>query len=1022
MRRVSLVRVLACLLAFSATMQAQQYVFRAFRQAEGLKNLSISSLATDRSGFLWMGTESGVYRFLGTGFERFGAGQGIAELDVRDVVSDPNGTIWVATDWNLYHWDGQRFISAGRDPIVVAGARRIVVEDTRHLLVVENGQPYRLEHDAEGKMLSFLPLFSGRVLASLPDLAHVTSLSIVRESGGDIRLWAGCGKGLCSWLEHETGAAGEWSILQGSATGAPVQLRESPVTEWGTDKGLAADHWGGVLLDSAGTLWAAGAAHVAVLLPRSTRFADRSIPGSALENPYSHAPLIQDRQGRILAPTEEGIARWNGNEWQIIGRANGLERASHIMRLAFDSAGDLWIACRGDGLYEWVGYGNWEGWEDQQGLPSRSIWAITPANADRVFLGTDRGPAWIDPRSGLAGSLSNQRRWTLGQTNGMLTERDGSLLAGTASGVILRIDPKTGRVEQKGKVPARIVGAVEDFAGRVFLETFEGVYLRNPGTPSTTFSKVTAVDSLLGNSSKVLGACISPDGAAWFLGNNRLVRFKDGAWTAPPIDGLPVLRGELLAVSCARDGAIWITGDQTGTWRLAADGVRMQASQLELPSELRTLAPLSILVDHRGWVWLGTDMGLVVWNGQNWRHLTQESGLIWNDVDEGMLREVADGSLWIGTSSGVSHLLHPERVFDTIPLTISLTEFNRGETNYLGVQQPTMPWGGSPLRFRISSPTMRNLSELVLKIRMVGYQPEWMETQTGNATFASLPPGKFTFMAMACNPSLNACSDPLKVDFEVLPPWWRTYWFYGLCALALLLFLAASIHLYSRQLRARSLRLETLVSERTRELEASREQLRIQATHDGLTGMLNRVAILRALTAETDRALRENRTIVVALVDLDHFKRINDRYGHLAGDEALRWFAAAVGAAIRAYDNAGRYGGEEFLLTLAEVPREAVEQRLVSLQNSISNLKICARGSEFTLNCSMGATVFDPSDGTATVESLLSIADDALYAAKAAGRNRVVLRLAGSSGSGENSQFPVKEQASGIGPNQDNDY
>ena len=99
-------------------------------------------------------------------------------------------------------------------------------------------------------------------------------------------------------------------------------------------------------------------------------------------------------------------------------------------------------------------------------------------------MGTESGPAWIDPRSGLAGSLSNQRRWTLGQTNGMLTERDGSLLAGTASGVILRIDPKTGRVEQKGKVPARIVGAVEDFAGRVFLETFEGVYLREAGAPS----------------------------------------------------------------------------------------------------------------------------------------------------------------------------------------------------------------------------------------------------------------------------------------------------------------------------------------------------------------------------------------------------------------------------------------------------------------------------------------------------------------------------------------------------------
>jgi len=171
--------------------------------------------------------------------------------------------------------------------------------------------------------------------------------------------------------------------------------------------------------------------------PWKTHTARTPDPGSARPNTGSH------RRGNRPLEWERMADYWPGN---------GLERASHIMRLAFDSAGDLWIACRGDGLYEWVGYGNWEGWEDQQGLPSASIWAIVPANVDRVFLGTESGPAWIDPRSGLAGSLSNQRRWTLGQTNGMLTERDGSLLAGTASGVILRIDPKTGRVEQKGKV------------------------------------------------------------------------------------------------------------------------------------------------------------------------------------------------------------------------------------------------------------------------------------------------------------------------------------------------------------------------------------------------------------------------------------------------------------------------------------------------------------------------------------------------------------------------------------------
>jgi diguanylate cyclase (GGDEF)-like protein len=339
-------------------------------------------------------------------------------------------------------------------------------------------------------------------------------------------------------------------------------------------------------------------------------------------------------------------------------------------------------------------------------------------------------------------------------------------------------------------------------------------------------------------------------------------------------------------------------------------------------------------------------------------------------------------------------LLHPEHIFDSIPLLASLTEIKRGDTNYLGARQITMTWAGPPLHFRVSSPTLRNLSELVLKIRMVGFQSEWMETR-GNATFSRLPPGDFAFMAKVCNPDLDACSEPVQIGITVLPPWWRTYWFYGLCTLVFLLLLFLTIHLYARQLRARGRHLELLVSQRTRELEVSREQLRIQATHDGLTGMLNRVAVLRTLTAELDRSRREKRTVVVALIDLDHFKRINDQYGHLAGDEALRWFAAAVGTVIRPYDHAGRYGGEEFLLVLTEVPREAAELRLTRLHKAISNLQINERGVEFKLNCSMGATVFDPSDGPGSVESLLTIADQALYAAKAAGRNRVIFRAPG---------------------------
>src|SRR5208337_1705750 len=104
-------------MALCTAMHAQQYVFRAYGQAEGLKNVSVVALAMDRSGFLWVATQNGVYRFLGAGFERFGAEQGIAEQEAVDIVADPNGTVWVGTGENLYRWDGQRFLPAGRNPI-----------------------------------------------------------------------------------------------------------------------------------------------------------------------------------------------------------------------------------------------------------------------------------------------------------------------------------------------------------------------------------------------------------------------------------------------------------------------------------------------------------------------------------------------------------------------------------------------------------------------------------------------------------------------------------------------------------------------------------------------------------------------------------------------------------------------------------------------------------------------------------------------------------------------------------------
>lgn len=981
MLRLGSIRVFACLLGFSAALPAQQYVFRAYRHAEGLKNLSVNALTRDREGFLWVATENGVYRFLGSRFEQFGREQGILEPDVQDVVADSTGTVWVGTSENLYRWDGQRFLAAGRDPIHIMGPQSVAIEDARHLLVVDKGWLYRLEHDDSGRMLSYLPVFPLRLVAVHPDLSHVHNVNVVNKRTSGSRVWIGCGKKLYTWLD--------------GVVDNPGTPRDGAVTEWGADKGLPEDSWEGVLLDRAGTLWAGGRKHVAALPLGAAHFVDRSIPGSDPESIYSHAPMIQDLEGRVLAPAEDGIARWTATGWQMVGRANGLLHASHVTGMAFDAAGDLWLGSRGDGLYGWAGYANWSGWGNEQGLPSASVWSMITSRPDRVFVGTDKGPAWIDPRSGASHPLFAGSRWIFGPVGSIGFDRDGSLWAGTFSGAVLRIDPKTGSTTQMARLPSEITYGIQDSSGGVLFATTQGIYARKAGDPKSELQRVAAVDALLGGPSRVEAACAAPDGSLALLAKNSLLLERNGHWTEPPTDGFSKLRGSMLALSCAPDGAYWVAGDQDGIWRLTPKGDRLEAKRLQLPAELRSLGPLAILVDHRGWVWLGTDSGVVVWNGRTWRHLTQESGLIWNDVNQGALRAGSDGSLWIGTSGGVAHLLHPERVFDPVPLAVSITEIQHGKEIYTGAEQITLPWGSQPLRFEVSSAATRNRSELSLGIWMQGWQKDWVDLHDGLAVFPSLAPGSYTFMTRACNPGLQSCSSIVKVQVRILPPWWRTNWFYTLCALVFFFLLVAGDRLRARRLRLRSRHLEGLVRERTQELEASREKLRIQATHDGLTGMLNRTAVIRALAAEIDRARREGGTLVVALVDLDYFKRLNDTYGHLAGDEALRWFAAAVAAAIRPYDHAGRYGGEEFLLVLTHIPPEVVQQRLTSLHASISNLRVNAGEATVTVNCSMGATDLDPGDKSASVESLLALADQALYDAKASGRNRVVFLQSG---------------------------
>ena len=168
-----------------------------------------------------------------------------------------------------------------------------------------------------------------------------------------------------------------------------------------------------------------------------------------------------------------------------------------------------------------------------------------------------------------------------------------------------------------------------------------------------------------------------------------------------------------------------------------------------------------------------------------------------------------------------------------------------------------------------------------------------------------------------------------------------------------------------------------------------RETLHHQAIHDPLTDLFNRRYLEETLEREIRRAQRKGASLVVMMLDLDHFKRFNDTCGHEAGDCLLQNLAGFLRSRIRGGDIACRYGGEEFVLILPEVSLEIALMRAEEFRQGVSNLKVIYRGQLLdNITISLGVAVY-PKNG-ATTDELLKAADEAMYCAKAAGRNRVM--------------------------------
>ncbi|MDB6009562.1 MAG: diguanylate cyclase [Gammaproteobacteria bacterium] len=948
-RRLWMVAWLALgLVGWYGNAAAQQFSFRQYAQSDGLTNLAAGYLVTDPGGDLWVGTDGGLFRFDGTAFVAYDTPHGLPSETVRGMALDSSGRLWVTLDRGLYVGGAEGFqpVRTQNGPVITDHALPIAFLGEDHVLVGSKGHVLELRRGHGADFWQSHPLFSAEQLKATPELDKVVSL--FTESSGT--LWLGCAKQLCS-------------------------ISAGKLRTWGTADGVPEGAYGAFLVDHDSRLWVRSETHLLMRSPGTTEFVVNDPPHARLESRVVEPMLTVDSDKRLLTRTAPGVARWDGTHWREFSTDNGLAD-SVIAKAQVDGEGSLWLSPLGLGIWRWRGYDNVESWTRAQGFISQKVWNIVRDHDGRLLVGTERGCQVLDETAGRVAPCPFEGLPQV-EVISLTVDPRGARWWGLGNGELWTVPPHGTRAHlvkfPDNKVTVSIIYFDHSGVGWVVCYT-DGLYRLDPATEHLEKVELPRPDA------RIYDITQDHNGTLWVAATGGIFRLSDGHWTflqVPNEDGSLAVYSSIINMA---DGSIWASNFGKGLLR--AEGTNLERREWVKPEVLADASVYSLRTDLRGRLWANTDQGAVIFDGQNWLRFDVEDGLAGNDTEAFAFLPDTDGSVWIGTALGMTHIRDPERLLHPQgPMDLRIASARLGDRTLNQQHETTVPWrDDAALDVRFSSHNYSRSPQTEFRYRLLGLSSRWFGSRSPELHLPALDEGHYELQIMAVDAPHARKSALVTMSFEVLPPWWRTLTF-ETCGALLIALLAVLVWRYQiDKLRARRLALEKEFREREALLE--------RATRDALTGLWNRATILDVLSRELTHAHRTGAALALALIDVDHFKHVNDTYGHNGGDEVLRDLAQRLAAALRQDDWLGRYGGEELMVVLpglsyvgAAAPIERLRECIAERPFEVSEFKV-------PLTVSIGmAWCESPSD---TAHDMISRADAALYAAKNSGRNRVV--------------------------------
>ncbi len=795
--RAAVVSVLVpWLLAIPAVAQRQS--FRYYGQEQGLSNLATECLLQDRAGYLWVGTQNGLFRYDGAVFSAFGEADGLPSSSIETLVETPGGELWVATPRGLAVRRGNRF------------------EPLQYTRRFHSSSRFGLASDAGGRL--YLSTIDG-LFESLPQTREFTRVpgqpagpayGVHVDSKGVV--WFACGSAIC----RKSGAV---------------------INTFGPAQGVPTDRWDGITADGAGAVWIRSSNRLLRMPRGGTGFES---PGVKIPTRGDYATLSLGRDGSLFVPTDDGVWELTAGRWRAIGPASGLITGA-VSAVLQDQEGSIWIGLWGTGMARWVGRNQWEGWTRAEGLSGEHVWKMARDPHGDLWVATENGVNQLhtDPRSG----HSVWRAWT--ERNGLAGNKtrtitlgpDGSIWTGSSPGGISRIDPKTG-VINRYSLPSspghdRIWHIGFDRTGTLWVCTRGGLFFSLPGRPPH-FERQELPQ---GDAAETISDFLEDrHGRLWVAGTRGLLRRERGVWKRfTETDGLPSKSAGFLAEGS--DESIWLGyRDRTGLSRIEVDGDRLLVETYNQESGLTSNQAIFVNVDRRGWVWFGTDQGVDVLRGGKWHHYGQNDGLIWDDCNTDAFLEDADGSVWIGTSRGLAHFRPSAEESPAAGPRVEFTHFQLGDHVADGKGEIKEPYRNRSLTARVSVLTYLAENQVLCRYRLRGLDDKWVETKQREIRFSNLPAGTFILEAVGRSAAGHWSPSPARIEFRILPPWWRTWWFLCVVLLSLVALVTLLIRWRTRRLLAAHAQLEAAVEERTTQLRI--EQQRIERQNSEIEQLL----------------------------------------------------------------------------------------------------------------------------------------------------------------------------------------